>query len=99
MYSVLICNTEVKEELELEAVAKFGVDLAWVVVVKAAEGEAVVDQQVTVRHVKHGQRRGKALSPRFARAQVQLSVTWQMARGYAAAVGEPGTDVHIGGGK
>ena len=66
---------------------------------KPAEGQAVVDQQVPVRHVQYGQRRGKALSPRFARAQVQLGVAWQMTRGCATAVGEPRADGDIGGGK
>ena len=86
-------------DLVAEFVVHLRVDLPRVIPVKAAEGQAVVDQQVTVRHVQYGQRRGKALSPRFACAQVQLGVARQMTRGCAAAVGEPRADVHIGGGK
>lgn len=39
---------------ELEAVAKLGVDLAGVVVVEAAEGEAVIEQDTTVGYVDCG---------------------------------------------
>jgi hypothetical protein len=41
---------------ELEAVAKFGVELAGVVVVEAAEGEAVIQQHAGVAYVEcvHG---------------------------------------------
>jgi len=47
--------------LVAEFVAHLCVDLPRVIPVKAAEGQAVVDQQVTVRHVQYTQRRGKAL--------------------------------------
>ena len=85
--------------LVAEFVIDLGIDLPWVIPVKPAEGQAVVDLQVPVRHVQHGQRRRKALSPRLARAQVQLGVAWQMTRGCSAAVGESRADGDVGGGK
>ena len=44
--------------LEVEAIAEFAVDLAWVVVVEAAEGEAVVEQDTAVGRVGRGDRGG-----------------------------------------
>jgi hypothetical protein len=44
-----------------EPIMNLRVDLPWVVVVKAAEGEAVVHQQVTVGQVQHGQGSREAL--------------------------------------
>ena len=41
--------------LEVEAVAEFGVDLAGIVVVEAAEGEAVVEQDAAVGDVGGGE--------------------------------------------
>lgn len=41
-------------QLELEAVAEFAVDLAGVVVVEAAEGDAVVEQDAIVADIDCG---------------------------------------------
>jgi len=52
--------------LELEAVAEFGVELAGVVVVEAAEGEAVVQQRAGVAYVEGVEGEGVAAAEVFA---------------------------------
>ena len=53
-------------ELELEAVAEFGVELAGVVVVEAAEGEGVVEQHAGVAYIECVEGYGVAAAEVFA---------------------------------
>jgi hypothetical protein len=52
----------IRHSLELEAVAEFGVELAGVVVVEAAEGEAVVEEYSGVAYVQGVEGDGEALA-------------------------------------
>src|SRR5579863_3638397 len=89
----------------MEAVAKLDVDLARVVVMEAAEGEAVVDQQVAIRDVE-GRGRNCIFLPKFlAEGEIDRRVARQVgivirrsgkARG---AVGEARAVVNIRSGE
>ena len=67
--------------LELEAVAEFGVDLAGVVVVEAAEGEAVVEQDAVVGYVDCGDGGGEVFAEGLADGEVEGGVLGQVGVG------------------
>ena len=60
--------------LEFEAVAEFGVDLAGVVVVEAAEGEAVVEQDAAVGDVGGGDGSGEVFGEGLAEGEIEGGV-------------------------
>ena len=74
-------------QLELEAVAEFGVDLAGVVVVEAAEGEAVVEQDAVVGDVDCGDGGGEVFAEGFAEGEVEGGVAGQVGVGVAGSAG------------
>src|ERR1700733_11609692 len=89
--------------LELETVAEFGEDFAGVVVVEAAEGEAVVKQHAAVGGVGCGDRGGEVFAEAFADGNVEGSVLGQVGvgkwgGGVGRAVYEAGAVVDVGGG-
>ena len=68
---------------EFEAVAEFGVDLAGVVVVEAAEGEAVVEQDAVVGYVGCGDGGGEVVAEGFADGEIEGGVLGQVGVGIA----------------
>jgi hypothetical protein len=68
---------------ELEAVAEFAVDLAGVVEVEAAEGEAVVEQDAAVGGVGCGDGGGESFAEGFAEGEVEGGVLGQVGVGVA----------------
>jgi hypothetical protein len=98
--------------LELEAVVEFGVDLAGVVVVEAAEGDAVVEKDAVVAYVDRGDGGREVFGEGFADGEIDGGVGWQVGVGIArvclifgrdawgvAAVDEAGAVVDVGGGE
>src|SRR5260370_564320 len=98
--------------LELEAVVEFGVDLAGVVVVEAAEGDAVVEQDAVVAYVDRSDGGGEFFGEGFADGEIDGGVLRQVGVGVArvclilgrdaggvAAVDEAGAVVDVGGGE
>src|ERR1035441_3209369 len=94
--------------LELEPVAEFGVDLAGVVDVEAAEGEGVVQQDAAVGDVGGGDGGGDVFAEGLAEGEVEGGVLREVgigvarvggrAGGIVGAVGEAGAVVDVGGG-
>ncbi len=89
--------------LEVEAVAEFGVELAGVVEVEAAEGEGVVEQDAAIGEVGCGDGGGNFFGDGLAEGEVEGGVVWQIlvgvGRGWIGrAVVEAGTEVDVGGG-
>src|SRR5215469_9051814 len=86
--------------LIVEPPSKFGVDFARIVEVEAAEGEAVVNEQVAIADVERGEGDGVALAERFADGNIKRRVAGQVGAGEGLArrtVGESGTVVNVGG--
>ncbi len=87
----------------------FAVDLAGVVVVEAAEGDAVVEQDAVVAYVDCGDGGGEFLAEGFADGEIDGGVLGQVgvgvtriggrAVGIEAAVDEAGAVVDVGGGE
>ncbi len=58
--------------------AHLSIDFSRIVIVEAAEGEAVVEQDSPVRHIEDVQRDGRTLSNRLACGKVQGDVLRQV---------------------
>ena len=69
------------ERSEAEAVAEFGVELARVVEVEAAEGEGVVEQDAAIGDVGGGDGGGEAFGDGFAEGEVEGGVLGQIGIG------------------
>ena len=64
--------------LELESEAEFGVELAGVVVVEAAEGEGVVEQGAAIGDVGCGDGGGDVFGDGFAEGEIEGGVVGQV---------------------
>jgi hypothetical protein len=60
--------------LVFEAVAEFGVDFAWVVIVEAAEGEAVVEQDSAIGDVGCGDGCGEFVGEGLSDGEIEGGV-------------------------
>jgi len=89
---------------ELEAVAEFAGDLAGIVEVEAAEGEAVVEQDAAIAYVGCGDGGGEFFGEGFADGEIEGGVLGQVGvgvgcSGVGVAVDEAGAVVDVGGGE
>jgi len=84
----------------VEAVANLSVDLSWIVVVKAAKGEAVVQQDASVRDIQGIHSDAELLADVSSQRQIGCGVRWKVGsvegrRRILKAVGEAGTVVDV----
>ena len=89
--------------LVFETIADLAVDLAGVVVVEAAEGEAVVEQDAIVGNVGGGDGGREFFAEAFADGEIDAGVLGQVCVGVGGGgigitVGEAGAVVDVGGG-
>ena len=87
----------------MEAVAEFGVELAGIVVVEAAKGKGVVEQDAMVGDVGCGYGGGDVFGDGLADGEIEDGVVgevlvWIGSGGVGVAVGEAGAVVDVGGG-
>ena len=89
----------------MKLVAHRHIDFARVVPVKAAEGQAVIEDHAAIGDVKDSHRRGKSLAPIFPQRHIEGRVRRQIGIGIWGAgnvfqtVTEARAIVHIGGGE
>ena len=88
---------------KFEAITELRVDLARVVVVEAAEGKAVVEQDAMVGYVGCSDRGGEVFGEGFAEGEIEGSVLRKVivgegCGGVGVAVDEAGAVVDVGGG-
>jgi hypothetical protein len=92
--------------LEVEAVAQFPVNLPGIVVMKAAEGDAVMDEQAAIGDVERIERSREVFAETLAERQInrpmarQIEVRhdWVAGRsGAILAIGEAGAIVNVRG--
>src|SRR5271166_4219526 len=86
----------------MESPAKLHVEFAWVIVVEAAERQAIVEQHAAVRHVQCSERNRVTLAEALSKRDVESRVSWQIVAGIELvwrSIRETGAIVDVGRGK
>src|SRR5271166_1357570 len=85
----------------MEAIAKLGVDFAWIVPMKSAEGDAIVQFHAAVGDIEAVQRNRVSFAEVFAERQIETGVLRQIVAAIRLAgkrVAEAGTIIDVGRG-